>query len=332
MRATFFTCGLVALFAVAQADVTGEIFARQNSESAAAIVTSGAVTVTQAVSTVFTCPSESECSSSVAALSIPTSTAASTGALNALTVLSCALEPCTSSSSPPSITTTTTFLTVASSIAAALSSTQSPENAAGVLSAAEATFLPLSSSETYSFAPALYSSYGLILQSSVDSQSASSTGPSSFAPTPVGPETSSVPAITSTTETTTIPTASASGSEVSPVTASTSLSSSGTTVVPVPVTPSSSASPAESSVASPETGSSAAIIMTTSTAPSASSGTTSSGSESTANPVEGSSTASAAGSATTTPAPVAPTNAANNQEMPAAMGGLAIAAAALLFV
>ncbi|RMX82490.1 hypothetical protein D0868_15809, partial [Hortaea werneckii] len=160
MRSTLLF-GVAAFFLAGQAEVT-EILARQDSQNASAIVTSGAVTTTQTeMSTVTVCSAGSECSSD-AALSSPTSTVESTGSLNALTVLSCALSPCPASSSQPT-------------------------NALSVLSSAQATYSPVTSPRSYSFPPALYSSYGLIITSAVDSQSISSTGTSEVASTAVGP-------------------------------------------------------------------------------------------------------------------------------------------------
>ncbi|KAI7180467.1 hypothetical protein KC360_g185 [Hortaea werneckii] len=244
-------------------------------------------------------------------------TVESTGSLNALTVLSCALSPCPASSSQTT-------------------------NALSVLSSAQATYSPVTSPKSYSFPPALYSSYGLVITSAVDSQSISSTGTSEVASTAVGPVTSSEtsPATYSgssaaTTETTTVPssaapaTSASSSSMVSPET--TSMSSSGTTAIPAPVPSSTSVTASTSGpVTSSEAG--AGSTMTTSVSgssmPAAYTSTSSEG-ESTANPAEA--TSSSVSAASTTPAPPAPTNAAVDNEMPAAMGGLAAAMVAHIF-
>ncbi|KAK3643233.1 hypothetical protein LTR56_010381 [Elasticomyces elasticus] len=347
---SFIIFGAAAIVALVSADVTGELLTFTGSASEiGTVLTIGIVTVTQAIATVFTCtPESSECLA--AALSNPPSTSTTPSpTLNALTVLSCAISPCP--------VTHSTFLTVQSPAA------PTTTNALSVLSVALGTSSLVTSP---TFPPALYSSFGLSVESSQATSSAGSI--SNIVPIPVGPATSTdntTPASDSATESASIATTTATTSVPAPAettpsnvessatptapinseTAPVSESSSGTTVVPVPApsgdstTPGSEA-PASSTPAGGESSTAPPAGGETTTAPPAGGETTTAtpGSLTTATgtPTAPSSsrstvnsptgTTSAAEAATTTPAP---TNAAGAKQLPFA-AAIAAAAAVLL--
>lgn len=260
-------------------------------------------------------------------------------------------------SSPPS-TEYTDALTVLSNAL----STPTPSNALVILSEAQGSFaVPV---VPYTFAPALYSTYGLTgvaTPSSVPSSQEQSTAPTPGAgstPATYGATTetvaSGIPSTTTTpipipvptTETTTLSSTmstaiiSSSASTANPASSSAGTGSITTTTTSAPASPTSGVSSYGSSIVVPVGSSSTLTIPASATVPisstegasSSASSTGGSGASSqtgvTAGPA-GTSTGSGPDAATTT---AAPTNNFGTAKQPAAYGGLAAAVGALLFI
>nr|POE83343.1 hypothetical protein CFP56_69350 [Quercus suber] len=251
----------------------------------------------------------------------------------------------------PSSSTINALTVLVSALASFTAPTATSEgeisNALPVLSEAQATNSPV---PPLTFSPALLSSYGLTDVGTTSSPLQTGTAPlvpttasatpilSSYGVVSSTVDTSAVSALTSSASpeassevvpgTTDATPGASSSTEVSPVSESSSVSV--TTFVPIPI-PSSDASSATSTAIPVSTESATQTTLTTATstesagAANSSPATTSSASSETANPVTGSQSPSVTGAAPT---------AANDghRELPAALSGLAIAAAALILI